>query len=708
MADQDKKEAGVFNVPLKKITIAAKVAGVFAEVALSQIYKNEGSNPVEAVYVFPMPEESSVVGCRMTIGKKKVVAELKEAIQARKEYDDAIAAGHYGGLLEQKRPNIFRMNVGGIGTNETVEAATTYNQRVPWQNNGGRFNIHLVVPPRFIPGQPSGVRTGGGWAQDTEVVPDASQITPVVSKDGVPYTVDITVNLSPGFPCKIFSPSHGLIVGEHHSKGKKPVVIEAKNLTPDRDFIICYQAKSDKVEASVHCGTFKNKQFAVIEVIPPVQITDKPKDVVFCLDKSGSMKGAKIAGLKLVAEKVIRKLKQNPHNRVGIVAFDDKVELRHPLKEINDSTFAAIDSISSGNTTYAGRALDYCFKQFVTDTTREKYILLVSDGQTEDRWTSIAPGVRVIAVGIDTAVNIAYLRDIAKETGGTSISVYPGEDYDVVAGTVAGLLSGPVLRNIKVSSEALGVSDVYQTMPGVMYLRGDQLPEDIQISGKDGGGKDVAFNLVLKGAPECSFSHQLWAREKLRDHTLSADEQIKISLEHGVLCSKTAFVAILLKNVPGQKPERIEVPVALPHTWDYDAVFGGTMYIGSLGMPRGLSSSLLTKGAVSIRRMQVPVGDHVSEKLEQLASQLDKGAIARDEAEKQWKLIFVDITVEKIKNWTVVQKAKTCYFLLDLHIYGFTVSEAVMRAVNVKPDPANTQAYQWWVKTMRYLGVSIN
>ena len=103
-----------FSIPLQKISFSADVSGMFAQVTCQQDYENRNKVPVEAVYVFPLPVEASVVGCEMTIGGKKVAAELKGREQARQEYEDAVNAGHHASLLEQKRENIFRINVGGI------------------------------------------------------------------------------------------------------------------------------------------------------------------------------------------------------------------------------------------------------------------------------------------------------------------------------------------------------------------------------------------------------------------------------------------------------------------------------------------------------------------------------------------------------------------------------------------------------------------
>lgn len=729
--------AGEEFVPLQKIVYSGQVSGAFARIVCAQHYLHQGKGPVEAVYVFPLPEESSVIGCEMTIGQKRIQAELKERQQAREEYDAAVAAGHHASLLEQKRDNVFRMSVGGIEPGEEVVVTTTYLQRVPWQNDGGRLTIPLVVAPRFIPGNPTKGKTGNGWSDNTDEVPDASEITPVVSKEGVPYTANIEITLAPGFPSGITSPSHGTLIGRKRTFDGKPVEIALAGLTPDRDFVLCYKNRSPHVATACHKGGFGNQAFAEIAVIPPQQTVQKPKDVLMLLDVSGSMGGAKIDGLKLVAEKVAQRLRrENADNRVGLIAFESSIHPIRSLSKVSEETMEAIRSLRSMGGTYAGKAIDYAMAELAREpSTREKYILLVSDGQTEDRWGSVLPGIRVIAVGIDTALNAGYLRDIARETGGISLGVYPGEDYDVLSGTLMGMLSGPLMRGIEVREkdgkavETIGSQDAYQGTPSVIYLRAKHLPKGLLLVGKDASGQEVKLPVDLKVAGECEFVHQLWAREKLRER-LEGGEQVAISLEHGVLCSKTAFVAVLLKDVPGAKPERVEIPVALPHTWDYDKIFGqdpgdmSLMALAGSSVHRVIGSSLDDEDATSIggwpRRgrlggasppaMASPVppvsANGPVERLEKLVEGLERGTLDRKSAEEKWKTLKSLISADKVKVWNAAEKAKAYYLLAKLVAFGFTVSQVVMSALSGKPDPNDNEATEWWKKARHALGMA--
>lgn len=778
--EEEPAEAIEFSIPLQKLKFDAHVTGVYAQVVVEQEFNNENDVPVEAIYVFPLPENASVAGCSMTIGDKKVEAELKGKEQAKQEYEDAVDAGHHASLLEQKRPNIFTISVGGIEPGEDVKITTTYNQRVSWQHNGGRFTIPLVVAPRFIPGLPTGVKTGGGWADDTREVPDASQITPIVLKEGVDYTADVHVILSPGFPCSVTSPSHemieALVSGTNGSESRfdcieldieeadvaKPVELTVTGLVPDRDFILCYETKSSNVEASIHTSTFEEEEYITIDVIPPGTAEPKAKDVVFCLDISGSMAGPKLEGLKVVAEKAVRLLAdENPDNRVAIVAFESSIHPMHALAPVDDSTYEAIQRLHDEGGTMAGAAIDHCMNSF-PESDREQYILLVSDGQTEDEWATITEGVRVVAMGIGSATNMEYLNEIARETGGMSLAVYPGEDYDRVAATLVGYLAGPVLKNIgmeidgKPVKDVLGIKDAYANMPASLVVKTDKMPDSIQLIGVDCWGFDTCVALDMDNVCESAIAHQIWAREKLRDRELSAEELVEISLEYGVLCGKTAFVAVSLKDVPGEKPQRVEVPVALPATWEYDKVSGEVpmggrrmfhsavarrVYTGPSG--QSVSGQALFESADQITSSILPLldktlsgddssesqssdsagnssasyststtgaspsiaYDHVVDELESLIVSLEGGYGDRDDQEAWWKTLLEKMDEKAVEQWSILQVAKAYYLLLKLRTFGFSVSKDFIKDLSTEPDESDVEAHEWWEKAQQVLGV---
>ncbi|MGB9340912.1 MAG: VIT domain-containing protein, partial [Polyangiales bacterium] len=109
------------RLPLAKTDVKVEVAGVIANVKVTQTYKNQGSRPIHAEYVFPGSTRAAVHGMRMTIGERVIVAKIKEREAASKEFAKAKAAGKSASLLEQDRPNVFRMKVANILPGDIIE-----------------------------------------------------------------------------------------------------------------------------------------------------------------------------------------------------------------------------------------------------------------------------------------------------------------------------------------------------------------------------------------------------------------------------------------------------------------------------------------------------------------------------------------------------------------------------------------------------------
>jgi len=86
-------DADVDHLPLKDTRVEIAVSGVIADVKVLQTYRNEGSRPINASYVFPASTRAAVYAMRMRIGDKVVVAKIKEREAAKQEFDSAKKEG---------------------------------------------------------------------------------------------------------------------------------------------------------------------------------------------------------------------------------------------------------------------------------------------------------------------------------------------------------------------------------------------------------------------------------------------------------------------------------------------------------------------------------------------------------------------------------------------------------------------------------------
>ena len=552
------QEGDACELPLKHLTYRASVNGARTRVRCTQQFTNDASVSIEAVYCFPIPDDAAVIGCTMVIGERRIQAELKEKEAARQDYDAAVSNGDHAALVEQQAPNIFTMNVGGIEPGETIEVTVDYVQRVPWQAAGGRFTLPLVVAPRFVPIGQS---------------PDGA--SPLVAPDGVPYRADVRVLFTPGFDCRVESPSHSGLIGPIEVAAAGTEEFATGNIVPDRDFILTYQSTSVVPVVAAHCGEFDGEQFMQVAIMPPGNLPAVATDFALVLDISSSMRGPKMAGLQQVAKLTLAQLsRHHPGNRVTIIPFNHAVQRAHPLGELDDDADLFIAGLEAFGSTELGPALTAAHEA-LPDADRPRMILLITDGQTRSL-DYTGDGVPMVVVGIDSATDDAVIKQLAADSNGTCEFVHPGEDYGAVAARLAGYLSGPVLREVVVEAagaEVVGVSDVYAGRPAVITarFRGDLQP--IAITGR-GGGQLQRWTISPTMAREHDYVPQLWARDHLREHRERVG-QIAASLRYGVACQHTSFVAISEKEsgTAGQ-PERVEIPVNLPAGWDFGAVFG--------------------------------------------------------------------------------------------------------------------------------------
>ncbi|CAF5038932.1 unnamed protein product, partial [Rotaria sp. Silwood1] len=102
-------------VPLKQVRVDAKLRSFAADVIITQVFQNDESVPVEAVYCFPIEENAAIYGFVARIDdEREIVAEIKEKKAAQQEYTQALAQGHGAFLLEQDEVSndIFTISVG--------------------------------------------------------------------------------------------------------------------------------------------------------------------------------------------------------------------------------------------------------------------------------------------------------------------------------------------------------------------------------------------------------------------------------------------------------------------------------------------------------------------------------------------------------------------------------------------------------------------
>ncbi len=609
------------NLPLEALDVQARIDGLIAGVRMRQEFLNCYSEPLEATYIFPLPDRSAVTSFQMQVGDRLIQGILKERGKARREYRAAIEAGHHAAITEEERPGVFTLRVGNILPGERAVVHLTLAGPLPYSYGEATFRFPLVVAPRYIPGAPlPGESVGAGVAPDTDAVPDASRITPPVLLPGFPNPVRLSllVEVDPsGMDLGDFRSSLHSVVTETGEDGQIKIRLEPGERI-NRDFILRFRAAENAVKtalvlqadaglsAPVQAGKEEEGGTFLLTVVPPQEERGarKPREVVFILDRSGSMGGWKMVAARRAMARMVDTLRED--DRFTVFAFDNIIEIppEFPKEKLLEATdrnrYRAIEFLSRidarGGTEMASplrKAVEILGEE---DPRKDRILILVTDGQVggEDQILraigSRLSNIRVFTLGIDRAVNEGFLNRLAQAGGGSCEMVESEDRLDEVMDQVHRRIGTPLITDLKIEADGLTIQrdsivpgrlpDLFPGAPLFIFGRClGSLEGMITLKGSTGEGKpwSTGISALTGDHPELP---KLWARGHLReleDRHVTARENreelersiVDISLRFGVLCRFTAYVAVDESEVAnrGGKLHQVIQPVEEPEGW---------------------------------------------------------------------------------------------------------------------------------------------
>ena len=142
--------------PLRHTDVKVEIAGFVSRVVVTQQFENPFSEPIEAVYTFPLSHRAAVDAMWVRIGDRTIRGEIARRAEAREIYERAREKGQIAALLDQERPNIFTQHLANLMPGASVEVEIHYVETLEFEAGAFEFSFPTVVGPRFIPGQPVG------------------------------------------------------------------------------------------------------------------------------------------------------------------------------------------------------------------------------------------------------------------------------------------------------------------------------------------------------------------------------------------------------------------------------------------------------------------------------------------------------------------------------------------------------------------------
>ncbi len=533
------------ELDLVEQTVEAGIRNRLAQIEVISTFENRTNRMVEGIYLFPLPPRASVSNFRMEMGGKILEGEILEAEKARAIYESILRKLKDPGLLDMLHQDLIRTRIFPV-------------------NPGTRASIHVTYS-YLLQGKPAVFRA-----------PFFARSRSPVGRASVNINIEEQESLK-----SIYSPSHPGISVERPDPRHATVHLEQRNAQEWNGFALYYDTSEGEFGSSFLSYRDSGKGFWTLLISPGLRTgEDKTlsRDLVFVLDRSGSMQGRKIEQAREALSSCISRL--SGRDRFNVISFatgiDDLGEGLLAAGEENRGR--ALESVSNiraeGGTNIEG-ALEAAFRKIPRSEGRVPCIFFITDGLptvgvtdietiTRNARTWNNAGARLFCFGIGNDVNTYLLDSLARDHRGARDYASESEGAGEKVTALFGKLSAPLMANVQVTIEGVSASEMIPKTPGDLYL-GDQIILAGRYSGHGKGTVTIEGRVeeeIRRVQLEVEFPERdtkqktvacLWARRRIghlldeirlngaKDREL-VDEIISLSRRYRIVTPFTAFL----------------------------------------------------------------------------------------------------------------------------------------------------------------------
>ncbi len=550
---------------LRKNNVSVKIKNQVAQTTLEQTFYNPSRQRVEGTYMFPVPQGAKIEKFEMEVNGKMTEAELLDAKKAKQIYEKIVREARDPALMEYSDHGMFKIRIFPIEPGKEKNIKIKYTEIL--KKDGRITSYHYAMR--------------------------AEKFLSVPVKD---VSLKITVESDKELK-SIYSPSHQIDVNR---EGKKRAVIgyEEENLIPDTNFELLLATDSQKgspigFDFLTHNDKESGQGYYTMLLSPGSWENKKavPRDIIFAIDTSGSMRVKKLDQAKAALDFCIDKL--NPEDRFEIIRYSTETEtlfnkLRTAKKQQTKEAKEFVKGLKAGGGTAIEEALvlaiETVSKQENKESIRPTQIIFITDGRPtigETRTNKIIDrlvkkkqeikgNMRIFSFGIGTDINTKLLDLISQKTKASTEYVLPEENIEHKVSRFYEKVSQPVMANISIKTgDNVRLNEQHpNNLPDL--FKGDQLVVfgryktkkkgtdnniKFELDGNIAGEKvKLKFETKIEKKSKNSFIPKLWATrrvgyllEEIRLHGENKelkDEVVALSRKWGIVTPYTSYLII--------------------------------------------------------------------------------------------------------------------------------------------------------------------
>jgi hypothetical protein len=584
-------------IPLVGVVARAEIRDYGCRVVVAQRFRNDEDGPIEAVYKFPLDEGAAVCGFEVEIDGRVVRGRVEERDEAFDSYDRALEAGHGAYLLDEERADVFTASVGNLPPGKEAVLRITTVSELPLEGDAIRFTLPTAVAPRYAP------------AEDAKGVgeTEAARVAPPYAFE-VPYGLTLEVDVRTTAPVRsVESPSHPVAVTIED--GRAAIRLAEREAALDRDVVLKITLAETHAPRAVVERAPDGNSYALVSFRPRLEAAAAPAEVLFLVDRSGSMQGTSIEEARNALQLALRSLR--PGCAFNIIGFGSSLRPLFPHSRAYDEASLAEASrhVKELEADLGGTeilpALEHALAaERYPGLARQLFVL--TDGEVSNTDAVIglarrhAGHARVFTFGIGAGASHHLVKGLARAGEGEAEMIAPGERIEAKVLRQLSRALSPALTEVRVDWGGLAATPAPHELPPVFadgrvlvfarIARAQPGTVTLHAVGKDG---PVRFDLPIEpaAATEGTLVGTLWARKMIRDleegrsalHERRGsrqaravdheDEKVKAEIVRlgtawCLVSRHTSFVAVEERETPTQGEAQLrKVPVAITRGW---------------------------------------------------------------------------------------------------------------------------------------------
>ncbi|XP_067288173.1 inter-alpha-trypsin inhibitor heavy chain H3-like isoform X10 [Pseudorasbora parva] len=562
------------NVDIYSFYINSTVTSRYATTVITSRVANTANESQEIQFEVKIPKNAFISKFRMTIEGRTYDGVVKGKEEAQQQYSRAVSRGESAGLIKSVGRTLedFKTSV-AVAAFSKVTFELTYEELL--KRRLGKYELLIN-------------------AQPMQPVADFKMDVHIQEKPGISF-LEVKGDLSTGDLANAIKTTRAdkdAWVTFYPTRDQQTKCKSCGENGLNGDLLITYDVErtNPKGEVMVSNGYF-------VHYFAPSDVPRISKNVVFIIDRSGSMSGRKIQQTRLALLKILSDLDEDDH--FGLITFDSEVstwksELLKATKENLENAKSFVNEIRDRGATDINAAV-LAGVDMINRHPREgtaSILILLTDGDPTSGETNIerimanvkeaiGPKFPLYCLGFGYDVNFDFLTKMSLENSGVARRIYEDSDADLQLQGFYDEVAVPLLTDIQL--KYTGGTNLTKTSFN-LYFNGSEIVVSGQITDNSVESFTTEVIAVSKGnnvtyqetvmttdpsdvPPENEdFMQRLWAyltvkqlleRQVILKGQEKEDEKkeaLKLSLKYQFVTSLTSMVVT--------KPQEDEVEVA--------------------------------------------------------------------------------------------------------------------------------------------------